>query len=49
MIGDAKMYVKVLNSVFLVKNIFCATKSVGDLMFHASSSYLARLMHPDSK
>lgn len=43
------MYVKVLNSVFLAKNIFSATKSVGALMSPTSSSNLARLMHPDSK
>lgn len=48
-VGDAKVYVKVLNSVFSAGNIFCPTKSEGGLMSHASSSYLARLMHPDSK
>lgn len=43
------MYVKVFSSVFLAKDIFCAPKSLGTLISHASSSYLARLMHPDSK
>lgn len=48
-IGGAKMYIKVLNSAFFTKNISCATKSVEALMSHATSSYLARLRHPDSK